>query len=494
MEEAKTYASLQKKDILIYADADWCPPCQSVKDYVFTNPEFIEKVMDKFVLVILDDARDAESLNALGISIFPTFVIMDASQKEIVRLIGFKDAQELTAALDIEERERIYAILGQDKYREFYKYESLSHQFRNHGYLRPVLQAMNKQIEIFPEYWQSYASLGDAYLRLKRSAAAVSYYELAIEKGAEPDQSLVKNMLNACLQLNKEQEFEEWIKDVVERDNVQDKEKAVLYNVCSEFHEILQDRKSAIHMAEASIKVNPDYADGYIKLGRLYYLEGKYDIATEYLNRAIEINKDDPQPCFYLGLIAGKTGDIRAKEQCYENAKRRSEWAAYQVGWRQEYITRPGYYLYDGYLDLIEEGYRYAIELDDHIMFKNDLAYFLAMENRKLDEALTLIKEALEGDQDNIFMLDTKAVILFKQGNYQEANETVLKYEESLDANLLDSQPEVSYYLGRIKCAVGDTVSAKKYFSYALQQKETSVRGERAQEELLSYMDEHNLQ
>jgi serine/threonine protein kinase/thioredoxin-related protein/uncharacterized protein HemY len=494
MEEAKTYASLQNKNILIYADADWCPPCQQVKDYVFTNPMFIETVMDKFILVMLDDVRDAETVKELGISIFPTFIITDANQKEIVRLKGFKDHHELITALDIEERERVYAILGQEKYHEFYKYESLAYQLRIHWFNQSAIEAIKKQIEIYPEYGQSYASLGEVYLQLKKPAEAMSYYKLAIDKGAELDQSFAENMLNACLQLKRDKDFEEWIKDIIDSDGRQNNEKAVLYNICSEFCEILQDRNSAIYMAELAIKVKPDYADGYIKLGRLYYLEDKYDIATDYLKRAIEINKDDPQPCFYLGLIAGKTGDMSAKELCYENAKQRSKWAAHQVGWRQRYITRPGYYLYDGYLDLIEEGYRYTLELDDHIMQKNDLAYFLAIENRNLDEALTLIEEALEEDPENILMLDTKAVILFKQGKYQKANEMVLQYEERIDENMLEWQPAVSYYLGRIKCAVGDTVTAKNYFSYALNPKGPDVRGERIQKELMSYMNEHNLQ
>ena len=82
----------------------------------------------------------------------------------------------------------------------------------------------------------------------------------------------------------------------------QSDESAILYGVCSEFYEILQDRKSAILMAEQALKIKPDYSDGYIQLGRLYYLENRFEKAKFYLNNAIKIDRDDPQVSFLFGI------------------------------------------------------------------------------------------------------------------------------------------------------------------------------------------------
>ena len=51
----------------------------------------------------------------------------------------------------------------------------------------------------------------------------------------------------------------------------------------------------------------------------------------------------------------------------------------------------------------------------------NDLAWLYAEENIKLEEALTLIKQALEILPDNDIYLDTKAEILERMGDYTEA-------------------------------------------------------------------------
>ena len=118
----------------------------------------------------------------------------------------------------------------------------------------------------------------------------MSYFTKAIEKGAEIDQSLTENMLNAYLQLNNVPGFEKWFLNTTKSKIENSNETAILYDVCSEFHEILEDRKSAILMAEKAMKINPDYSDGYLRLGRLYYLENRFDEAKFYLNKAVKIN------------------------------------------------------------------------------------------------------------------------------------------------------------------------------------------------------------
>ncbi len=493
LEEAQSFAVLQNKDIFVFVNADWCPWCQRAIDYVFTNPIFIETINDKFVAVELHDERDEELLKSLGISGLPTFLILNASQAEIIRLVGFQEATELMAALDLEERKPVYSILGREKYQEFYKYESFSDQLYDESLYLSAIQAMRKQIEIFPDYWQSYYRIGDAYRLLKKPGETVSYFAKALDKGAEIDQSFAEKMLNAYLQLNDVPGFERWFRNITKAKIENSNETAILYNVCSEYYEILKDRKSAILMAEQALKIKPDYSDGYIRLGRLYYLENRLDKAKLNLTKAVQINKDDPQPCFYLGLIADRKGDTREKERYFELARQRRSMAADQVGWRKDYQSRPGYFLYAGYLDLIEQGYRYTLELADNESAKNDLAFFLALENRNLNEALQLINEVLEEEPDDPTILYTKAVILYQQGEYQKAHEIVLQYEERISKADLEEDPTFSYYLGRIKWAVGDTESAKKYFKYALKQTEPTASGKRDQQELIKFLAEHNL-
>ncbi len=290
------------------------------------------------------------------------------------------------------------------------------------------------------------------------------------------------------------QGFKKWFQNITKSKIENSNETVILYDVCSEFYEILKDRNSAISMTEKALKIKPDYANGYIRLGRLYYLENRLDKAKFYLAKAIQIDRDDPRPRFYLGLIANHVGDTKEKERCFDLARKKYGRSMSKVGWRIRYQLRFGYFLYDGYLDLIEQGYRDRLKLENNVNVKNELAYFLATENRKLNEAFHLINEVLEEEPDDLYNLDTKAVILYQQGEYQKANGTVLQYEEKIEKNDLKQDPSFSYYLGRIKWAVGDTLSAKNYFKYAFKQTEPDASGKRVQQELLKFMAEHNMQ
>jgi serine/threonine protein kinase/thioredoxin-related protein/Tfp pilus assembly protein PilF len=492
LEEAKSFAVLQNKDIFIFVNANWCLFCQRTIDYVFKDPIVIETINDKYVPVELDDLRDAELLKSFGVSGYPTFMLLDASLAEIIRVVGYRDASKLIRVLDLQDRKPIYSILGHEKYQKFYNYESLSDQFRRKYYYQSAIQAMQKQIEIYPDYWQSYSRIGDAYLLLNKPRETVSYYTKAIGKGAEINQNIADKILNAYLQLNDGPGYEKWFQNIKKTKNNDSNETAILYDVCSEYYEILNDRKSAILMAEQAIKIKLDNLAAYIRLGRLYYLESRFDEAEYYLTKAVQIDKDDPRPCFYLGLIADRKAYTKEKEHYFNLARQRSDRAAYQVGWRTNYRSRPGFYLYAGYLDLIEQGYRYILELDDDGETKSDFAHFLAFENRNINEALQLIEDVLEEIPEKMGALATKAFILYQQGDYQKANETVLQFEERIPKKVLEKYPSESYYLGRIKWAVGDTVSAKYYFNYALKQTNPDADGRRHQEELKIFMAENN--
>jgi thioredoxin-related protein/Tfp pilus assembly protein PilF len=492
LEEAKSFAAIQKKDIFVFVNADWCPHCPRMIDHVFTNPFVIETINDKFVAVELDDTRDAELLKTFGIRAFPTLLLLDASLAEIIRLIGYYGASRLMPVLDLEDRKPIYSILGQDKYQKFYNYESLSDQLYRKSFYLSAIQAMQKQIGIFSDYWKSYFRIGNAYLYLNNPRETVSYYTKAIDKGAEINQNFAAKMLNAYLQLNDVRGFEKWFRNLTKSKNKDSNETASLYDVCSEYYEILKDRKSAIQVAEQALKIKPDNIAVLIRLGRLYYLENRFDEAIYHLTKAVQVNKDDPQPCFYLGLIADRKGDTKEKERYFDLARQRSHQAAHQVGWRYRYHFRSGYYLYPGYLDLIEQGYRYYIELDDDVNVKNALAYFLAVESRNLDEALQLIEDVLVEMPEDVDFLDTKAVILYQRREYQKAHETVLQYEKRFTKEDLEEYPSYSYYMGRIKWAVGDTVSAKYYFNITLKQTNPDADGRRHQEELKIFMAEND--
>jgi serine/threonine protein kinase/thioredoxin-related protein len=196
LEEATFFAAVQKKEVFIFINADWCPYCLWMMKYVFTDPLIIEKLNTDFIPLELDHRLDPEQVNSLGVKSFPTFVILNPDQSEIFRINGRTDVPELLATLDLEKRKPLYAVLGREKYQEFYKYENLVSKFLYRRYSMSAIRASRKQIAVYPEYWQSYLNIAEAYRRLNDPARMLSYYIQALEKGADIDRPFVENVLS----------------------------------------------------------------------------------------------------------------------------------------------------------------------------------------------------------------------------------------------------------------------------------------------------------
>jgi tetratricopeptide (TPR) repeat protein len=59
----------------------------------------------------------------------------------------------------------------------------------------------------------------------------------------------------------------------------------------------------AIEFLDKAINVNKNYQIPYILKGKIYFNLKNYEISEEYFRKAIELNPDDEIPYFYLGVI-----------------------------------------------------------------------------------------------------------------------------------------------------------------------------------------------
>lgn len=112
------------------------------------------------------------------------------------------------------------------------------------------------------------------------------------------------------------------------------------------------------------------------------------------------------------------------------------------------------------------KAYNKALKLNaDNSMVLNNYAYFLALDNRQLERALTMVSRALALSQNNATYLDTKAWVLYKLGRYDEAK----KYMQQ--ALSLDRQQsaELALHYGDILHALGEEFMAKTYWRKALE-------------------------
>ena len=101
----------------------------------------------------------------------------------------------------------------------------------------------------------------------------------------------------------------------------------------------------------------------------------------------------------------------------------------------------------------------------DNAVVLNNYAYYLSLEGRNLERALTMITRALELSEKNSTYLDTMAWVLYKLGRYEEAKKYM---QQALSRDRVQSADLAMHY-GDILHALGEEFMAKTYWRKALE-------------------------
>ena len=104
---AQKRARAEKKQLFVDVWAEWCGPCQYLKNKVFPTPE-AQKALGKFVAVSLmtqskdgkPDPANTKVAERFQVEAYPTLLILDAEGKEVRRQVGaFRTGAEFAAWL-----------------------------------------------------------------------------------------------------------------------------------------------------------------------------------------------------------------------------------------------------------------------------------------------------------------------------------------------------------------------------------------------------------
>ncbi len=168
----------------------------------------------------------------------------------------------------------------------------------------------------------------------------------------------------------------------------------------------------------------PSRARFYLLEAGIRMVDKDRDGARKVLEAGLEKLPEDTELLFQLGLLLDEMGDV------------------------------------PGTLEVMER----VVALDPgNSEALNYLGYTLADQGRDLDRALTLIQQALEGDPDNGYVVDSLAWVYYKMGRYDEA---WIHMKRSV--GIVDQDPVIWEHYGDVAAKLGLTQEARKGYENSL--------------------------
>jgi len=211
-----------------------------------------------------------------------------------------------------------------------------------------------------------------------------------------------------------------------------------------------QDWRLASQEFEKSVALNKSWPDAWFRLGLVYQQENNLPDSERCFRAAQALAPIHPGVNINLGFVLfqlEKYDDaLIFLEKTFEYAGQDSLLKATAL------TTIADVYNARALYEKSDEYYQKALKFDsDSPTILNNYGYSLAQQEIRLDEALEMVKKALEQDPENGAFLDTIGWVYFRMQDYEQALVFITKSIEKRDASA-----EVLEHLGDVYTKLGE--------------------------------------
>lgn len=407
----------------------------------------------------------------------------------IEALLHIGDYERVTEKLDVYEEN-----IGVNEYLSMQKIEI----YKLLGKKDKMMMEMEKLSIAYPYETRYLSMLAEVYIQNNREKDAFNIYQKI--KHLNPEDPYINISLLEYYQKqgDLDKAYEEFILSI--------KNKNLDYNTKVQIYEYWFDKKDgenentikeAQQVGETFIETYPDKELGYYVVGTVYFNNEIYDVAQKYYLDAIERDSTSFMTWYQLVFTDIELNDA---DILYEHTN-----AAIRY-----YPEQPIFYYFNGLALIDMKRYEEAIKVLDkgrfmsadrkltasfdtciadiyhelgekekayqyydrvlkndpeNVYVLNNYAYFLSVENKRLDDALKMSATTVEKEPKNVTYLDTYAWVLYKLERYKDAKkwmEKVFSYDKNPQGINYEHYGDILYKLGEIKKAVQNWKKAKK--------------------------------
>jgi tetratricopeptide (TPR) repeat protein len=231
-------------------------------------------------------------------------------------------------------------------------------------------------------------------------------------------------------------------------------------------YEESKDTQKALETYAFNVQLEPTFFEGHLHLGVLYYRLKQFPEATEHLGRAIALNPKQPESHIVQGLAYLQQEQYDKSAEVFLQGIRHNPKNAdlhFNLGTAYDKLNR--------FDDVVQEM-ETAIKLDPHHADAlNYLGYSYAERGIRIDQAVSLTKQAVALKPENGYYVDSLGWAFFKSGQVSEA-----LVELKRAAALVGDDPVIYEHLGDIYATQQRLSDAREAWLHALELDPTNLK------------------